>query len=115
MCYALFQGDPHIYKIGADAYSCMVRELGKINQCIIVSGESGAGKVSCLGQPDLTVCMLGNFSCFCCGLLTSFQNLLFSIQLFIKLNTIRVSKGFNPDQQTKIADKMAAVYKCLLS
>ena len=23
----------------------MVRELGRINQCIIVSGESGAGKV----------------------------------------------------------------------
>ena len=23
----------------------MVRELGKINECIIVSGESGAGKV----------------------------------------------------------------------
>ena len=42
---SIFQDDPHIYRIGAEAYSCMVRELGKINQCIIVSGESGAGKV----------------------------------------------------------------------
>ena len=24
---------------------CIVREPGKINQCVIVSGESGAGKV----------------------------------------------------------------------
>ena len=24
---------------------CIVRELGKINQCVIVSGESGASKV----------------------------------------------------------------------
>ena len=55
----------------------MVRELGKINQCIIVSGESGAGKVGGLGQSDLTLCMLGIFSCFCCGLLTLFQNELF--------------------------------------
>ncbi|KAK6190824.1 hypothetical protein SNE40_002603 [Patella caerulea] len=35
---------PHIYEIAQEAYSSLVRELGQINQSIIVSGESGAGK-----------------------------------------------------------------------
>ena len=39
--------------------------------------------------------MLGNFSCFCCRLLN-----FFIINFFKKspLNTIRVSNGFDPDQ-----------------
>ena len=43
----------------------------------------------------LTLCILGNFSCFCCRLLT-----LFKIDLFEKFfrNTIRVSNGFDSDQ-----------------
>ncbi|XP_059168016.1 unconventional myosin-XIX-like isoform X3 [Physella acuta] len=36
--------DPHIYIIAEKAYTQMVREQGKVNQSIIVSGESGAGK-----------------------------------------------------------------------
>ncbi|XP_060581862.1 unconventional myosin-XIX-like isoform X2 [Ruditapes philippinarum] len=35
---------PHIYKVGNEAYTRLCRELGHINQCIIVSGESGSGK-----------------------------------------------------------------------
>jgi myosin heavy subunit len=41
----LFQDVPHIYKVGNEAYTRLCRELGHINQCIIVSGESGSGKV----------------------------------------------------------------------
>ncbi|KAH9524184.1 Unconventional myosin-XIX [Bulinus truncatus] len=36
--------DPHIFIIGEKAYTHMLRELDKINQSIVVSGESGAGK-----------------------------------------------------------------------
>ncbi|CAL1545034.1 unnamed protein product [Lymnaea stagnalis] len=36
--------DPHIYVIAEKAYKHMVRELGKVHQSIVVSGESGAGK-----------------------------------------------------------------------
>nr|KAG5690058.1 hypothetical protein BaRGS_016366 [Batillaria attramentaria] len=35
---------PHIYQVAESAYTSLVRELGKVNQCIIISGESGAGK-----------------------------------------------------------------------
>ncbi|KAK9764257.1 Myosin type-2 heavy chain 1 [Basidiobolus ranarum] len=34
--------DPHLFAIAEDAYRCMLRE--KMNQTVIVSGESGAGK-----------------------------------------------------------------------
>ena len=40
--------------------------------------------------------MLGNFSCFCCRLLTFFKNGLFSKNSF--KNTIRVSNCLDPDQ-----------------
>ncbi|CAG5116739.1 unnamed protein product, partial [Candidula unifasciata] len=36
--------DPHIYLIAENAYTSMVRGLGQVNQSIVVSGESGAGK-----------------------------------------------------------------------
>ncbi|KAK3762270.1 hypothetical protein RRG08_005535 [Elysia crispata] len=36
--------EPHVYLVADKAYSCMKRELGCVNQSIIVSGESGAGK-----------------------------------------------------------------------
>ncbi|XP_055862879.1 unconventional myosin-XIX-like isoform X2 [Biomphalaria glabrata] len=36
--------DPHIFMIGEKAYAHMLREMGNINQSIVVSGESGAGK-----------------------------------------------------------------------
>ena len=45
---------------------------------------------------SLTLCMLGNFSCFCCRLLTFFSKLTFSKNFF--RNTIRVSNGLDPDQ-----------------
>ncbi|XP_041349107.1 unconventional myosin-XIX-like isoform X2 [Gigantopelta aegis] len=36
---------PHIYKISSEAYNLVVSKQGsKVNQCIVVSGESGAGK-----------------------------------------------------------------------
>ncbi|XP_053376032.1 unconventional myosin-XIX-like isoform X2 [Mercenaria mercenaria] len=38
------EDDPHIYKVGNEAYTRLCRELGHVNQCIIVSGESGSGK-----------------------------------------------------------------------
>ena len=41
---------------------------------------------------DLTLCMLGNFSCFCCHLLTFFFKLTFSKNSF--MNT--VSNGLDP-------------------
>ena len=41
-----------------------------------------------------TLCMLGNFSCFCC-LLIFFQNLLLKKSF---RNTIRVTNGLDPDQ-----------------
>ena len=47
-------------------------------------------------QAVLNFCMLGNFWCFCCRLLT-FQNLLFQNKSF--RNTIRVSNGLDPDQE----------------
>ena len=42
----------------------------------------------------LTLCMLGNFSCFCCDLLTFFKS---SFK-----NTIRVSNCLDPDQSVLI-------------
>ena len=48
----------------------------------------------------LTLCMLGNFSCFCC------QLLFFKINFFQKSsfrNTIRVSNGLDPDQDRNSA------------
>lgn len=45
--------DPHIYPVAENAYTAMVRDLGKVNQSIIISGESGAGKVG-----YARVCML---------------------------------------------------------
>ncbi|GFO26155.1 unconventional myosin-xix [Plakobranchus ocellatus] len=36
--------EPHVYLIADKAYRCMKRQMGRINQSIIVSGESGAGK-----------------------------------------------------------------------
>ena len=47
------------------------------------------------GAGKLTLCMLGNFSCFCCRLLT-FQIYLFQKNYF--RNTIRVSKMLDQDQ-----------------
>ena len=44
---------------------------------------------------NLILCMLGNFSCFCCRLLTFFK-ISFSKNSF--RNTIRVSKGSDPNQ-----------------
>ena len=45
---------------------------------------------------SLTLCMLGNFSCFCCRLLTFFRNFTFSMNSF--RNTISVSNGLDPHQ-----------------
>ena len=45
----------------------------------------------------LTLCMLGNFSCFCCHLLTFFKS-----QLFKKiLSDIRLSNSLDTDQERK--------------
>ena len=46
-------------------------------------------------QDTSTLCMLDNFSCFCCPLLTFFK-IIFSKNSL--RNTIRVSNGFDPDQ-----------------
>ena len=44
-------------------------------------------------------CMLGNFSCFYCGLLTFFKNyIIFFFKRFFFRNTIRVSNGLDPYQ-----------------
>ena len=40
----------------------------------------------------MTLCMLGNFSCFCYSLLTSLK------LIFSKTKTIKVSKGFDQDR-----------------
>ncbi|KAL4223752.1 Unconventional myosin-XIX [Mactra antiquata] len=39
-----FEDSPHIYKVGYEAYNRLCHGLGKTDQCIIVSGESGSGK-----------------------------------------------------------------------
>ena len=44
----------------------------------------------------LTLCMLGNFSCFCCRQCCLFSKLTFSKNSFS--NTIRVSNSFDSDQ-----------------
>ena len=41
--------------------------------------------------------MLGNFTCFCCRLLTSFQNCLFQ-KMLSGTHAIRVSNDLGPDQ-----------------
>ena len=43
----------------------------------------------------LTLCMLGNFSCFCCRLLNFFKNNILNNSF---RNTVRVSNGLDPDQ-----------------
>ena len=49
------------------------------------------------GKKGLTLCMLGNFSCFCCRLPTFFfPKLTFQKTSF--RNTIRVPKKLEPDQ-----------------
>ena len=49
--------------------------------------------------------MLGNSSCFCCRLLSFFlfiyQNQLFQKNLSVHCNTIRVSNGFDSDQDRR--------------
>ncbi|KAL8610887.1 hypothetical protein ACOMHN_056742 [Nucella lapillus] len=35
---------PHIYTVGESAHMNLVRQLGQVNQSIVISGESGAGK-----------------------------------------------------------------------
>ena len=42
------------------------------------------------------LCMLGNFSCFCCVSADFFQNLIF--KKYSLRNTIRVSNRLDPDQ-----------------
>ena len=44
----------------------------------------------------INICLLGNFSCFCCRLLTFFK-MIFSKTSF-KNTTIKVSNGLGPDQ-----------------
>ena len=46
-----------------------------------------------------TLCMLDNFSCFCCHLLTFFKINFFSKDSF--RNTISVSNGLDPDQDQR--------------
>ena len=41
---------PHVYAVAERAYSQMEHGVGPLNQSIIVSGESGAGKVSARPQ-----------------------------------------------------------------
>jgi myosin-1 len=41
--HAAYEVAPHIYRIGADAYRQLVQDRTK--QCIIISGESGAGQM----------------------------------------------------------------------
>ena len=43
-----FQKVPHVYSVADRAYQNLQKSFGdsRVNQCIIVSGESGAGKVS---------------------------------------------------------------------
>ena len=47
------------------------------------------------GKTALTLCMLGNFPCFCCRLLTVFIITFFRSYF---RNTIRVSNSLDPDQ-----------------
>ena len=50
------------------------------------------------------LCMLGNFSRFCCHLLTFFK-----INFFKNRNTIRVSNGLDPDQD---GQKVGTLSEC---
>ena len=46
---------------------------------------------------ELTLCMLGNFSCLCCRLLNFFKINFFQ-KYFQESNTIRVSNSLDPNQ-----------------
>ena len=48
---------------------------------------------------DLTLCMMGNCSCFCCHLLTFFRIIFF--QKILPKNTVRVSNSLDPDQDRR--------------
>ena len=53
----------------------------------------------------LILVLLGIFSCFCCGLLTSYQNYLFQK---IYSGKPSVSNGLNPDQDRRSGSKLFA-------
>ena len=48
------QVSAHIYKVAEEAYKSMQRDGSRVNQSIIVSGESGAGKVVLLCHHSYT-------------------------------------------------------------
>ncbi|XP_067144896.1 unconventional myosin-XIX-like [Centruroides vittatus] len=57
--------EPHVYAVAENAHHMLASDLGKINQAIIVSGESGAGKTYTTSEvlKYLTsVAMTSNFS-----------------------------------------------------
>uniref|UniRef100_A0A7S4KA64 Myosin motor domain-containing protein n=1 Tax=Paramoeba aestuarina TaxID=180227 RepID=A0A7S4KA64_9EUKA len=40
-----FEMPPHVFQLGEETYKALITE--RLNQCIIISGESGAGKTEC--------------------------------------------------------------------
>lgn len=49
---------PHIFAVAEETYRNVQSQIDPINQTIIVSGESGAGKVRRLFSVDLTLLLL---------------------------------------------------------
>ena len=84
-----------------DPYDHGGQVFGGVGQRLVPEGQPGnddnhhqrsVRDLAC--KYSLILCMLGNFTCFCCHL--TFQNELFSKNSF--RNTLRVSNSLDPDQ-----------------